>query len=273
MMLTFTDKSLESKPYLGELFTKPEDKMVSLQAAQSGFNKQLVKDIQTRDLTEVKEALFSIVDETLSEPRSGGLKAMSQTVQAVVEGFSHQKGVIKNLVKISFQDYTTAIHSINVMALMVGYCFYVGKTDKVTQEYALAALLHDVGKTEIPRELLSAQRPLTDEEFVTIKNHPKVGSEILEEYEEEAIRKSMVGALEHHEKLDGSGYPNRITNVSECGRILGIIDCYEAVTNDDRPYRSAMEPIHALGLLKSDVDCGKFDQKIFSEFAYSLAER
>ena len=271
--MPFTDDSLKSKPYLGELYIRPEHKMLSIQAAQAGFNRQLIKDIQTKDLAEVKEALFSIVDETLSEPRSGGLKAMSQTVQSVVEGFSSQKGIIKNLARISFRDYTTAIHSINVMALMVGYCYYVGKSEEVTSSYALAALLHDVGKTEIPKEILSAQRPLTDEEFATIRNHPLVGMEILEEYEEAEIRAAVVGTLEHHEKLDGSGYPRGITDVSECGRILGIIDCYEAVTNDDRPYRSSMEPIHALELLKNDVDSGKFDKKIFADFAYSLANR
>jgi len=271
--MPFTDDSPKSKPYLGEWYIRPEHKMLSIQAAQTGFNRQLIKDIQTKDLAEVKEALFSIVDETLSEPRSGGLKAMSQTVQSVVEGFSSQKGIIKNLARISFRDYTTAIHSINVMALMVGYCYYVGKSEEVTSSYALAALLHDVGKTEIPKEILSAQRPLTDEEFATIRNHPLVGMEILEEYEEAEIRAAVVGTLEHHEKLDGSGYPRGITDVSECGRILGIIDCYEAVTNDDRPYRSSMEPIHALELLKNDVDSGKFDKKIFADFAYSLANR
>ena len=271
--MPFTDKSLESKPYLGDLYIKPEDKMVSLLAAQKGFNKQLVNDIRTRDISEVKEALFSLVDETLSEPRSGGLKAMTHTVQAVVEGFSTQKGIIKNLARISFQDYTTAIHSINVMALMVGYCYYVGKSEEITQSYALSALLHDVGKTEISRKVLTAQRPLTDEEFRIIMDHPRIGAEILEGYDEPAIRAAAVGALEHHEKLDGSGYPGKITDISECGRILSILDCYEAVTNDDRPYRSSMEPIHALELLKTDVESGKFDKKIFSDFAYSLADR
>ncbi len=270
--MPFSDESLSNKPYLGELFIKPEDKIASLQAAQSGFNKQLIQDIKAKDITEVKESLFSIVDETLSEPRAGGLKAMAGTVQSVVEGFSSKKGVIKNLVKISFKDYTTAIHSINVMALTVGYCYFVGKPDDVTQEYALAALLHDVGKTEISNKILNAQRPLSDEEFGIVKKHTTFGVEILDGYEEDQIRGARIGALEHHEKLDGSGYPNGITDISECGRILSIVDCYEAITNDDRPYRSAMDPLKALEILKGDVEKGKFDNKIFTDFAYSLTD-
>ncbi len=54
--------------------------------------------------------------------------------------------------------------------------------------------------------------------------------------------------------------------------LLGIIDCYEAITNDDRPYRSAMQPMAALQLLKDDVDQGKYNKEIFSAFAYSLTD-
>ncbi|MDR1893453.1 MAG: HD domain-containing protein [Spirochaetales bacterium] len=269
--MPFTEDMASSKPFLGDLYIREEDKMASIEAAQKGFNEQLVHDIRSKDLTEVREALSSIVDETLSAPRSGGLRAMSQTAQVVVTGFSTQTGIIKNLVRIAFSDYTTTIHSINVMALMVGYCYYVKKSEKVTHQWALAALLHDVGKTEIPKEILNAQRVLSNEEFETIKKHPAIGADILNGYTEQDIRSVIPGVVEHHEKLDGTGYPNGIANISECGKILGIIDCYEAITNDDRPYRSAMEPLNALKYLKEEVDKDKFDRESFSNFAYSLA--
>lgn len=54
--------------------------------------------------------------------------------------------------------------------------------------------------------------------------------------------------------------------------VLGIIDCYEAITNDDRPYRSAMNPMAALELIKRDVDNGKYNREIFRDFAYSLTD-
>lgn len=271
--MPLTDKSIADKPYLGELFVKKADKVVCLQAAQAGFNKQLVNDIRTKDLDEIKSSLLTIVDDTLAEPRSGGLKAVADTVQSVVEGFSFKKDVLKNFIRISYKDYTTAMHSLNVMALMVGYCFYSGKDEATTSQYGLTALLHDVGKVDIPLKILTAQRRLEDSEFDQMKQHSVIGAEILEGYEVENIRAAKIGCLEHHEKLDGSGYPSGVKDISECGRILSIIDCYEAITNDDRPYRSAMDPLNALGLMKGDVDDGKYDADIFSAFAYSLADK
>ncbi|MBI9104835.1 MAG: HD domain-containing protein [Spirochaetales bacterium] len=270
--MPFTDESIANKPFIGDLYIKPEDKSATLEATQKGFNEQLIKDIQNKTLNEVRDSLFNVVDETLAQPRAGGLKAMTGTVQSIVEGFSSQKGIIKNLVRISYNDYTTALHSINVMALTVGYCYFTGKSTKVTEEYALAALLHDVGKTEVPKNILTASRPLTDEEYNQIKAHSSLGADILDGYKEEPIRKAKVGALEHHEKLDGSGYPHGKTDITECGRILSIVDCYEAITNDDRPYRSAMQPLKALALLKEDMEKGKFDRSIFTDFAYSLTD-
>ncbi len=71
--------------------------------------------------------------------------------------------------------------------------------------------------------------------------------------------------------MDGSGYPNGTTAVRICGKILAIVDCYEAITNDDRPYRTALHPLKALELLHEETKIGKFDRSIFEEFAYSLA--
>ena len=95
-------------------------------------------------------------------------------------------------------------------------------------------------------------------------------------YKEVALYKNKIGgdvalgALEHHEKLDGSGYPKSIRSISYVGQLLGIIDCYEALTNEDRPYRRARQPLETLKFLKDDVEAGKFSRDIFEKFCYSL---
>ncbi len=268
--MRFDDKSLESK-YVDELFIKPEDKIKSLRAAQRGFSNSLIHNIVTNNTATVKNELVSLVDETLSQPRSGGLETVPDLMDSIISGYSSQPDVIKNLARISFTDYTTTIHSVNVMALTVGYCFYTGRSIEDTRQFGLAALLHDLGKTEIPVEILTANRGLTDDEFAKMKKHPVLGFDILTSTGIE-MKIATEGSLEHHEKLDGSGYPEGKTNISECGMILGIIDCYEAITNDDRPYRSAMHPMKALELIKKDVDKGKYDREIFRDFAYSLTD-
>jgi HD-GYP domain-containing protein (c-di-GMP phosphodiesterase class II) len=156
------------------------------------------------------------------------------------------------------------------MALTIGYCYYVALSEEETKKLGLAALLHDVGKTEIPSHILKASRRLTDDEFEKVKSHTTLGFEMLSLYQEKEIKDAALASKEHHEKLDGSGYPEGKKNISYTGRVLAIIDCYEAITNDDRPYRTALSPISALELLKKDVDQGKLDAKIFRDFAYSL---
>ena len=78
-------------------------------------------------------------------------------------------------------------------------------------------------------------------------------------------------ALQHHEKLDGSGYPLHTTNIEEFAQIVSIIDCYEALTNDDRLYRKSMTPLNALEVIQAEiVDTGKFSKELFKNFAHLL---
>jgi len=268
--MKFDDKSLDKK-YIDDLYIQPKDKIKCLRAAQKGFSDNLVSNIVKNDTATVKTELVNLVDETLSQPRSGGLETAPNLIDNIISGYSTQPDVVKSLARISFTDYTTTIHSINVMALTVGYCFYNHMSQEETKQFGLAALLHDLGKTEIPGQILSANRGLTDLEFAQMKKHPKFGFDILMSTGID-MKAATEGALEHHEKLDGSGYPEGKTKISECGMLLGIIDCYEAITNDDRPYRSAMQPMAALQLLKGDVEEEKYNKKIFESFAYSLTD-
>ncbi len=268
--MRFDDENLEHK-YVDEYFIQKEDKVRCLRAAQQGFSKNLLHNIVHNDTKTVKNELIKLIDETLSEPRSGGLETAPELIENIAESYSSQPDIIKNLARISFSDYTTTIHSVNVMALTMGYCFYTGCSLERTRNFGLAALLHDLGKTEIPGAILTANRGLSDKEFEKMKEHPTLGYNILKDTGFD-LTIAVQGSLEHHEKLDGSGYPDGKTNISECGMVLGIIDCYEAITNDDRPYRSAMAPLDALSLIKNDVEKGKYNRKIFEDFAYSLTD-
>ena len=131
-------------------------------------------------------------------------------------------------------------------------------------------MLHDVGKTKVDPEILTAPRKLTREEFEQMQSHSLIGYNILKACNF-MFKEIRISALEHHEKLDRSGYPNGKGNLSDISQIIGIIDCYEALTNDDRPYRSAMAPYYALNIIKKDVVEGKFRKEVFEKFTYSLA--
>jgi HD-GYP domain-containing protein (c-di-GMP phosphodiesterase class II) len=251
------------------LYIQVEDRIVAIKELQKGFNNQIDQSITTGNAVSVKTSLCELVEETLNEPRSGTLKALPETVDSLITGYSQHPEILKSIALISFKDYTTAIHSVNVMALTLGFCFYSNFEMEKTRRLGLSALLHDVGKTEIPTTILKAPRKLTDHEFRIMKTHPTIGNVIIRE-KNKLGGDIPQGALEHHEKLDGSGYPKGTRNISYVGQMLGIIDCYEALTSEDRPYRRAREPLETLKFLKDDVQAGKFNRGIFEQFCYSL---
>jgi HD-GYP domain-containing protein (c-di-GMP phosphodiesterase class II) len=253
------------------LFIQHLDRSEAIREVHKGFNLEIAHSIETGDVATVKTTLCNLVTETLSEPRAGMLQALPGTMDLLVSGYSKQPAILRTFATISNKDYSTVIHSVNVMALTLSYCFYSGMSLPETRRLGLGALLHDVGKAEIPSEILQAPRKLSPEEFEIMKSHTGIGERLIR-----AINRLgedvALAALQHHEKLDGSGYPKGLQkrDISFNGQLIGIIDCYEALTNEERPYRRALEPLETLELLKRDVEAGKFDRRLFEKFCYSL---
>ncbi|MBW2081193.1 MAG: HD domain-containing protein, partial [Deltaproteobacteria bacterium] len=274
--ITIDDMRISENTYPSVLYIKSSDKIKGIQEAQKAFNKKIENDIKSDNPEKVKETLVNMVNETLDEPRSGSLEGVYDTVDILVSDYSKEHDIIKNLIDISHKDYSTTLHSISVMALALGFASYINLSQDETRLLGLCGLLHDVGKTKIDPEILIAQRKLTEEEFEKIKSHTYRGYYILREckFKSEYIKQLSLCALEHHEKLDGTGYPlNKTENqLAKFSQILAIIDCYEALTNDDRPYRSAMSPFDALNeIIGRDVKSGKYNKEIFTLFIQSLS--
>lgn len=267
--ITLLDMRIDEGLYPEILYIKQNDKIKGIQEVQKVFNQQLKEDIRSDNPEKVKETLVNIMEETFTEPKSGSLEGMSDTMNIIVHEYTEHFDVMKNLLDVTGRDYTTAIHSINVMSLVLGYAFYVNFSLPQKKVLGLSALLHDVGKTKINTDLLTKAEKLTEEEFNEMRRHTIEGYNILSncKFMDKEIKYT---ALNHHEKLDGSGYPYGKKKISEADQIVGLIDCYEALTNDDRPYRRAIDPLSALELIKKDVEAGEFDRNIFENFAYSL---
>ena len=270
--MTLQDMRIHEEMHPSELYIKQGDKIRGIQEAQKGFNNILKADVKSGNPEKVKETVVTIVEETLTEPRAGSLEGVSDTVGILVSDYSKNADVVKNLIDLSYTDYSTILHSINVMAFALGYAFFLNLSQAEAKVLGLSALLHDVGKTKINVDILTAPRKLTDEEFREMKNHTTVGYNILRKCKF-TDRDISLSALEHHEKLDGSGYPNNKTKINQTAQIIGIIDCYEALTNDDRPYRKSMEAFSTLNqIIGEDVKSGKFSKDIYSAFVRSLGK-
>jgi len=251
------------------LFIQQSDRIEAIREVHKGFNQDIARSIETGDVSSVKSALCDLMAETLAEPRAGMLQALPATMDILVSGYSKQPAILRTFATISSKDYSTVIHSVNVMALTLSYAFFTGLSLRDTKRLGLTALLHDVGKTGIPTEILSAPRKLTAEEFEIIKSHPTIGGRLIRDVNRLGDDIAL-GALEHHEKLDGSGYPLGTKKISFSGQVIGIVDGYEALTNEERPYRRAKDPMDTLKLIKDDVEAGKFNRRLFEKFCYSL---
>jgi HD-GYP domain-containing protein (c-di-GMP phosphodiesterase class II) len=131
------------------------------------------------------------------------------------------------------------------------------------RDLAVGGLLHDVGKLSVPLEILQKPGPLDDHEFAEIRKHPEAGRKLLDELGgfPETVRKLV---SDHHERLDGTGYPNGLkgTELTIETRILAVCDVYDALVSD-RVYRAAWTPERALALLQEESGTG-YDPAVVS---------
>jgi putative nucleotidyltransferase with HDIG domain len=143
-------------------------------------------------------------------------------------------------------------HSVGVMDAAIAIGNVLGLTAERLQLLRRAALLHDVGKLSISNTILDKPTRLTDEELAIIKFHPGVSAEILGHIA--AFGEIAIVAGEHHEKLDGSGYPNGLhkADLSLESRLLAVADIYGALS-EKRPYREALMPAQITAIMDRDI--------------------
>lgn len=149
---------------------------------------------------------------------------------------------------LAFRDPYTAGHQKRVSQIAVKISKQMGLEQKVIEGIKLGAMLHDIGKVMVPMEILNRPGRLTKPEFEIIKTHPNVGFDIVENVEFIWPIKEMI--LQHHERLDGSGYPNGLSgdDIILEARIIAVADVLEAITSH-RPYRPALGVDKAIEVL------------------------
>ena len=174
-----------------------------------------------------------------------------------------------SLARLKNMDDYTYMHSIAVCALMVSLARQLGLDEAQIRQAGLAGLLHDVGKMMIPLEILNKPGKLTDAEFDAVKSHPSQGHKML-------LNGTGIGdialdvCLHHHEKVDGSGYPERLTaeHISLYAKMGAVCDVYDAITSN-RPYKRGWEPAESIRKM-AEWSKGHFDTTIFHAFIKSI---
>lgn len=172
--------------------------------------------------------------------------------------------------ELESKDSYTKGHSERVHNYSIEIATEMGLNRESMLQVAFAALFHDIGKIDVPAEILKKGDALNDEEYLVIKDHPTKGANLIKKVKYKDVSKIVA---QHHERLDGSGYPKGLTEDEICleARIIAIADAYDAMTTD-RPYRKGWEQERAISELKkwSGVT---YDAEVVSAFERYLKKK
>lgn len=211
------------------------------------------------------------VTSMLNDARLG--KAVDQTVannlvDEITSSVSRNESALISLVRLKTKDDYTYMHSVAVCALMIALAKELDLNETETKQAGMAGLLHDIGKAGIPLEVLNKPGALTDEEFALVKLHPERGHAMLLQAQilDEVV---LDVCLHHHEKINGSGYPHKLSGdqISLFAKMGAVCDVYDAVTSN-RPYKAGWEP--GLSLHRMAQWEGHFDDAVFKAFVRSI---
>lgn len=179
-------------------------------------------------------------------------------VAPLLEAISDNNNIAKRLWQIESCDEYTYDHSVQVCMIAALLGKWLGYKDKELKAIAVAGLLHDIGKINIPDEILNKPVELNEEEFRIMKTHATLGYVLLmnnKDFDDE----TLMAVLQHHESYDGSGYPNGLKgkDISRYARIITIADVYSAMISD-RIYRKRRSPFEVARIIM-DSTFGCFD--------------
>ncbi len=180
------------------------------------------------------------VVKSLIEVKPTTIEPLERDIHTIVEEVRAHQEIVIPIVQLKKHDDFTFTHSLNVAIIATFIGKFLGLKETEIALLGLGALLHDLGKLSIPPEILRKSTALTQEEFQIIQKHPLTAKKILDQ-QTHLNDWAKIIALQHHEKIDGSGYPFHLGEeaISIFSQITAVADIYEALTSD-RPYRKAL---------------------------------
>jgi putative nucleotidyltransferase with HDIG domain len=260
----YVEKQLEYRNiesiHVGKLeFFKDEDIYID-----SEDQKKYSKEVYFKSIGLVKEVV-----ESINQQKALNIRKAKRLMQNAVNAIMQDDSTLLGLANIKNYDEYTFNHSVNVAIYAIALGQRIGIPKKHLSHLGMAGLFHDMGKTKIPREILNKTGKLSPEEWVMMRSHPVVGTELIMRMKEwgELSTRMIEGAFEHHLRYDLTGYPRltRKRKITLFGRIITIADFYDALVRprvyNRFPYVS--EKILGIMLERSGKD---FDPAIVKVF-------
>ena len=218
---------------------------------------------------QVYTAAKLIIQQAMEDVRMGralNMEAVSEVVGSMADSILRSPDALTSLTRLKQFDEYTFFHSVNTSALALSVGRHLGYEREPLLQLGTGMLLHDIGKTLIPLEILNKPGRYEADEFEIMKQHVLRGAEMLSNTTG-LTDMYLKPTLEHHERVDGTGYPNRRSNkdLSQFGRIAAIVDIYDAVTSD-RCYHKGKTPHDTLQLLYQLGIQGHVDGALVQQF-------
>lgn len=220
---------------------------------QSAYEQSLAAEQEHEQARKIYEQGMVTTRAILAEAAKGHaihLPAAQAAVDFCIESILRNPDALLWMSKIRNRDEYTAEHCLSVAILAIAFGRHLQLAESELSTLGLAGLLHDVGKMRVPANILNKPGRLTDKEFRAISAHAIHGRNLLQQTPE--IPKAVIDAAHgHHERIDGTGYPRRLSseNISDYAKIISLVDCYDAITSnrcysDARPVTEAMKILY-----------------------------
>lgn len=238
--------------------------------------KKLESHVTFQNEIQHAELLFAkskkIVSSVFREARLGNALQIDETISLVDEitrSVSRNSSALLSLAQLKTQNDQTYAHSVAVSTLMIALGKQMNMERDALKSIGMAGLLHDIGKIMIPSEILNKPGKLAADEFEIIKTHSQRGWEILKTCHD--VDDIMLDVcLHHHERMDGSGYPEKLPGeaISLYARMAAVCDVYDAMTSDSC-YKKAISPAEAIRKM-AELQSSHFDQAVFHAFVKTV---
>lgn len=257
-----------------DLFVKEEDapryeRYVKLNHELPEIDPALAPKFRIRQLQDLGSHLIEI--SFITELDRPLLDRIENVAREVVKCLVEDPKCVSEIESLADHDLYTYVHSVGVGTLSAAIALTMGERDPaVLQMFALGGLLHDVGKKKVPLGVLNKSGPLNNEEWEIMKQHPAYGLELLDGLGVAKEIQEIVGL--HHEKLDGSGYPNGLVKgaIPRHVQIATVADIFNALTTA-RCYHFKRSRFEALMFMKHNLS-GKISPEVFKALVGSLIQ-
>jgi len=190
---------------------------------------------------------------------------INNVTRKIVDEILSSQELMINMIDLKVFDDYTFYHSLNVAIISIVLGASLNFTKKELYALGLGAILHDIGKIFVPKEILNKPDKLDNKEWARIRNHPIIGFKFLKDKFKLPVD-AYKGIQMHHERWNGSGYPKKhsFKDISIYGRIIAVADVYDALISD-RPYRKGLLPSEAVEYIIAGND-SLFDPEIVGMF-------